>query len=105
MEVINLVCCGGLGIALIVVLILIALSIKPVQYKKKIEGPNTCITIIAKRNIDKVTVKTTVYGDEMNFERKRIRKGQHVDFVFPTPEKKIKLIVEVESGNQRVFEV
>jgi hypothetical protein len=104
-EALILLCNGGLVLALLIVLILFWLMLRPFKYQKKIEGINTCLTITAKKNIDRVLVSVLISGEQMVFERKRIRRGQHVDFVFPTPKKPIKLTIEVESGNQRVFEV
>ncbi|MFH1785571.1 MAG: hypothetical protein ABH842_04020 [Candidatus Micrarchaeota archaeon] len=104
-EITILLCNGGLVLALIIVIILFSISLKPFKYKKKLEGKNTCLTITAKKNIDRVVVKIWVSGEQMVFERKRIRRGQQIDFVFPTSKKPIKLMVEVEAGNQRVFEV
>jgi hypothetical protein len=104
-NVLNVICGACLSLALILVLVLIILNLRPFNYKKKIEGQNTCLTIMAKRNIDRVAVQTWIGNDMIDFERKRIRKGQKIDFVFPTPDKKIKLIVEVEAGRQRAFEI
>lgn len=102
-EIAMLICNGGLVLALVLVVIFFLTMRKPFKYHKKIEGPNTCLTITAKRNIDKIAVK--ISEESLVFERKRIRRGQKIDFVFSTSKKPIKLIVEVEAGNQRVFEV
>ncbi|VVC02744.1 Uncharacterised protein [Candidatus Bilamarchaeum dharawalense] len=104
-DILIILCNGALILALVVIVILIILNMKPFKCEKKMEGNNTCLTITAKRNIDRVLVKVWMSGDHMTFERKRIRKGQQVDFVFPTSKKPIRLTVEVEPGNQRTFEV
>ena len=96
--------------AAIVVLAVIAVAVflfgrKAFTYKKGKEGANTCLTIYAKRNLAKVVVVARFGGEEIKFERKRIRKDQSVDFVFPSSEKKIKLVIEAEPGNEHHFEI
>ncbi len=104
-SILIVLCNAGLVIALIAVIVLIALNMKPFKCEKKTEGPNTCLTITAKKNLDRVAVKVWMDSGSKVFERKRIRKGQRVDFVFSTPKKPVELIVEVEGERQRAFEV
>jgi hypothetical protein len=97
--------------ALIFVLFIAAIGIflllnrRPFRYEKRKEGQNICLSVTAKKNLDRVVVTARFDGEEISFERKRIRKGQCVDFVFPASEKKIKLLVAAESGSAQEFEV
>lgn len=93
------------GALLLVIVIIVLLTSKPFKYEKRQEGDNTCLTITAMRTIDRVVIVVTENKEKMTFERKRIKKGQKIDFVFPTPKKPIKVIVEMGDNNQRVFEV
>jgi hypothetical protein len=104
-DFLTLGCAGALLVVALIILVLVILGLRPYTIRKKKEGSNTCLTIRAKRNLAKVTVVARLGDEEVTFERKRIRKGQSVDFVFPSSDKKAKLIVEVESGNARTAEV
>lgn len=103
--ILNVLCVGALLLILLVIVILIILTSKPFKYEKKQEGDNTCLTVTAMREIERVMVMVTNNKEKMTFERKRIKKGQRIDFVFPTSKKPIKLIVEVDGNHQRVFDV
>lgn len=104
-EVLNALCVGAFLLILLAIVIVIILTLKPFKYEKKDEGGNTCLTITAMRQIDKIIIVVTNNKEKMTFERKRIKKGQRIDFVFPTSKKPIKLIVEVDNNYQRVFDV
>lgn len=98
--------CAGILVLLAVGLIaFVILGLKAFSYEKRKEGGNTCLTVRAKRNLAKVTVHATFGNDDILFERKRIRKGQSVDFVYPSSEKPAKLVVEMESGSSQSVEV
>ncbi|MEW6721948.1 MAG: hypothetical protein AB1324_01660 [Candidatus Micrarchaeota archaeon] len=98
--------CGGALLIVFAVLLLLGLrALKPYAYRRRSEGTNTCLTITAKRNLHKVTVTASFGGEEMTFERARVRKGQSVDFVFPSSDKKAKLVVEIEPGKPHSSEV
>lgn len=99
------VCVGGFVLVLLVVIVIMILRNKPFRYKKKTTDKNTTLTVMANRNLYQVTVEARFGGDSIKFERKRIRKGQTVDFTFPASNKTTKLTVEVESGKSKVFEV
>jgi len=89
------------GSAILIILIaagLILLNLRAFSFRKAIQGQNISITITAKRNLDKLTVIAIVDGEEVKFERRRVRKGQSVDFVFPSEGKKARIIADLESG-------
>jgi hypothetical protein len=98
-------CAGALILLIIVVVVFLIFGRRPFSYHKRKEGSNTCLTITAKRNLAKVSVFARFGGEAIKFERKRIRKGQSVDFVFPASKKKTKLVVESEKGKERAFEI
>jgi hypothetical protein len=94
--------CVGLGILVLLLLIVYFLFFaRPFKYWKKDQKNKTSIIIEAKKNLAKVSV---LAGD-IQFERKRIRKGQIVEFDFPPSRKPSKLIVEMESGRVETVEV
>lgn len=104
----DLLIAGCAGILIIIafgVIAFVILGLKAFSYEKRKEGSNTCLTVNAKRNLTKVTVQAKFGNEEISFERKRVRKGQSIEFVFPASEKPAKLIVETETGNPQVVEV
>jgi len=104
-ELVTAVCAGTLIIVLLLALVLIVLGSKSFTYRKKTEQGSTCLTVTAKKNLSRVLVVARVGSEDIRFERKRIRKGQSVDFVYPASKKPAKLTVEGETGNVKVVEV
>lgn len=100
-----IICTGTLILGIIGVIALIVLNMRAFSIQRRKEGGNTCLTIMAKRNLALVRVEAKFGNEEIRFERKRVRKGQSVDFVFPQSEKKVKLVVEDESGSVQTREV
>ena len=98
-----ILCLGGAVIAAALVLLL--LGRRAFSVTKKIQGQNTCITINAKRNLDQITLVARIDGEEVGFERRRVRKGQSVEFVFPSGGGKSRLSVRPESGRVQEAEV
>ncbi|MBD3210475.1 hypothetical protein GF318_03785 [Candidatus Micrarchaeota archaeon] len=95
------ICVGaGILIILVVAVYLIFFS-KAFEYRKKTFKGTTSLTVYAKKNLKKVSVK----ADDISFERKRIRKGQTVEFDFPSTKKPARLIVEEESGHAQTVDV
>ncbi|NYZ74092.1 hypothetical protein H0O00_03040 [Candidatus Micrarchaeota archaeon] len=104
-DILPIACAGSLILLVLALVLYFFINLNPFSYDKRKEGVNTCLTITAKHNLNKVTVTANVDGDDVTFERRRIRKGQSVDFVYPLSPKPAKLTVEVESGNVRALEV
>lgn len=104
-DLLPMVCAGVLILLALIVVIFITVSLKPFTYEKRKDGNNTCLTLTAKRNLNRISVLARLDNEEITFERKRIRKGQSVDFVYPASQKTSKLTVEAESGHVRVLEV
>ena len=94
--------CVGTGLlVLLLILFYILFFSKPFVYKKKKRENTISLTVLAKRNLYKVTV----IANDVTFERKRIRKDQYVEFDYPITSKPAKLIIEVTEGKPRTFEV
>lgn len=104
-EVVTAVCAGALLLALLLVIILMLLGSNNFTYRKRSEGGNTCLTVTARKNLNRVLVVAATGSDVITFERKRIRRGQSIDFIYPASKKPAKLTVEAESGSVRVVEV
>ncbi|MCI0504408.1 hypothetical protein L0Y65_06930 [Candidatus Micrarchaeota archaeon] len=98
-------CAGILILAAIGVIAFVIMGMKAYSFEKRKEGANTCLTVIAKRNLSKVTVQARFGNEEIKFERKRIRKGQSVEFVYPASDKSARLTVETETGSPHSVEV
>jgi hypothetical protein len=98
-------CAGLLILGAVIALVFVILNLRAFSYSKRKEGGNTCLTVRAKRNLARVCVVARFGDEEITFERKRIRKGQSVDFVFPSSDKKAKLTVEAEVGAPHSVEV
>ncbi len=104
-DILPVACAGTLIILVLAMVVYFIINLKPFSHERRKEGTNTCLTITAKHNLNKVTVTASVDGEDVTFERRRIRKGQSVDFVYPLSPKPAKLTVEVESGNVQALEV
>jgi hypothetical protein len=98
-------CAGAFILVLLLVAVFLILRRKPFTYRKKTTDKNTTLTIVANRNLHKVTVEARFGGDSIKFERKRIRKGQTVDFTYPASNKPTKITVEADAGKPKVSEV
>lgn len=99
------ICGATLALLAIVLFILIIMGARPFTYQKRTEGQNTCLTVTAKRNISRVSVSVKVGGEDVMFERRRVRKDQSVEFVYPSSQEKAKLTIELEGGKPRTFTV
>jgi hypothetical protein len=105
-EMLSAGCAGALIIVALLVIVLILKGIRPFTYQKKTDGGTTMLTVTAKRNLNRVSVLAKFGSNEsVTFERRRIRKGQGVEFVYPASKAPARLTVEVESGYVRVFDV
>lgn len=99
------VCAGGLILLILVIVAYLLFGSKPITYSKR-AGPNkTDLAVTAKRNLRKISVIAKFDDETINFERNRIRKGQTVDFEYPSSKVRATLIVEEESGKQKTYEI
>lgn len=100
----TLICGGTLLLLLLAAIALFIYNLRSFTWRKQRQGNEVLLTITAKRNLGRVTVQASFDGEEVKFERKRVRKGQSIDFSFPYSEKKTKITVEAESGSVRTVE-
>ena len=98
--------CGGvLIIILAAVLALIAFGSRPFTYRKRVEGANTTLTVTARKNITRISLMVNVGGEDVAFERRRVRADQEVEFAYPTSPDRASLTIELESGRAATFRV
>jgi hypothetical protein len=102
----------GYGCAGVVILFcLIAMAyilfggLKQFSYKKKAMGTQTSLVITANRDLFRIGVVARFDHEQIAFERRRIKKGQSVEFVYPSSDQKAQLTIEVVSGHARAYEV
>lgn len=92
---------GSMVVIIFILIIYLLFFSRPFRYKKKQTKDKTCIAITAKKNLSRITL----VAEEITFERRRIRKGQNIEFVYPHSEKPVKLIVVGESGRAHHLEI
>jgi len=98
--------CAGILIVVVLLLIVYFLFLKkPVQYSKSVGKRNTTVEVIANRDLNKVSLVARFGGEKIKFERKRVRKGMTVDFVYPSSKEPAMLIIEVDKGKEQTFEL
>ncbi|HSB47544.1 MAG TPA: hypothetical protein VLD37_06015 [Candidatus Bilamarchaeum sp.] len=100
----GILACAGILLLLLIAAGIYFLSRRPFRYSRRKEGQNTCLSFNARQNLERITVRAQFDGEEISFERKRVRKGQTVDFVFPYSESRVKISVTDESGHTKEFE-
>jgi stringent starvation protein B len=98
-------CAGTVVLLCAVAIIYLLLGIRQFSYRKRVHGNTTSLTVTANRDLFRVAVAARFNGEEIKFERRRIRKGQAVEFDYPRSDRKATLTVEVESGRARAYEV
>ncbi len=100
------ICVGAVVLFVILVVIVFLMLNRPFTYHKRTHEKNTTLTIVAKKNLHRVTVTARFDKDQITFERKRVRRGQMVDFTYPASDIRAKVVVEVGAGKKpRTFEV
>ncbi len=99
------ICAGALILLFLVVVVYLIFGRRPFTYSKRAGEKNTDLSITARRNLRKISVTVKVDNEDMTFERGRIKKGQTVDFVYPSSKEHAKLTVEGESGKKKVYEI
>ncbi len=98
-------CAGTVIVLCVIALIYVLLGFRKFSYKKKNMGTQTSLVVLANRDLFRIAVVARFNKEEITFERRRIRKGQSVEFVYPRSDQKARLTVEVESGHARTYEV
>ncbi len=94
---------------IIVICILVAayllLNQKPYTFAKSATGAGTSLLFDAKRDVRSISVSDGPGKKALKYERKNIKGGETVEFVFPNTDNKLILIVEEGSGSERTYEV
>jgi hypothetical protein len=99
------ICAGALILLSLAIVVYLLFGRRPFTYSKRAGEKNTDLAITARRNIRKVSLTVKAENEDMTFERGRIKKGQTVDFVYPSSKERAKLTVEDESGKKKAYEI
>ena len=99
------VCAGILILVCLLIAVYFLFLKKPVKFSKTVGERNTTIEVIANQDLDKVSLIASFGGEKIKFERKRVRKGMTVDFVYPSSKDPAKLVVEIGKGKEQAFEL
>ncbi len=91
--------------AVIVIIILLFIFNRPYSCNRKVKGDETVFSFDAKKDIAKVEVIGKFGNENIKFQRKDIKKGEHVEFVYPASTDPASVTIETEKGNQKTFEV
>jgi hypothetical protein len=104
-QTIQAVCGGSIILLLLAALAIFLMGRRHFTCRKRRAGDSAILTVTARRNLRKIVVLARFDGEDMSFERMRVRKGQSVEFSFPWSDKKTKVTVEAESGSAQAAEV
>lgn len=96
------ICAGLLVLACIVIIVYLLAFSKPLTIKKKTEGSTVQVIVKAKRDIPSIELSA---GKNISFVRKNIKKGQEVEFSFPSSETPAKMLVELGKGKTKEYEL
>ncbi len=96
-DLLPLICAGSI-ILVVAATAAFLIGRRAFTVQKRRQGPDVLITVMARQNLERITVLARFDGEEVPLERRRVRKGQSVDFSFPASDKKAKVTVQLESG-------
>jgi hypothetical protein len=99
------ICAGALILGVLAVIAYLLFGRKPVTFSKNVGKTNTTVEITANRNLHKVSLVARFGNERIKFERKRVRKGQTLDFVYPSSDEPAELIVEIKPGKGDIYEL
>ncbi len=92
--------------AIIFIIILLFFFNRPYSCNRKVEGDKTVFTLDAKKDIANVDILGKFGRNEkINFQRKDIKKGEKIEFVYPASTEPASVTVEIEKGNSKTFEI
>jgi hypothetical protein len=91
--------------AVVFIIILLFFFNRPYNCNRKIEGDKTIFTLDAKKDIANVEVLGKFGKEKIKFQRKDIKKGEKIEFIYPASTEPASVTVEIEKGNQKTFEV
>ncbi len=75
-----------------------------VEFSKKREGAKAAVLLKANKAVLAVRLYARLGEGDLLFERKRIDRGQTIEFSYPYSPEKVKMVVDLASGEQKVFE-
>jgi len=104
-ELLTGICAGSIVFLVGGLIAYLILSSRSYSISKRKEKGNVCLVISAKKNLNRITVVAKVGNEDITFERRRIRKGQTVEFVYPDSKKPARLVIENESGRVKPMDV
>jgi len=81
------------------------LNQKPYTFARSEKGTGTSLLFDARRDVRSISVSDGESARALRFERKNIKGGETVEFVFPGISSKLILIVEEGSGSARTYEI
>ncbi len=92
--------------AAVIIVVLLFFFNRPYNCNRKIEGDNTVFTLDAKKDISSIEVLGKFGKNEkIKFQRKDIKKGEKIEFVYPASTEPASVTIEIEKGNAKTFEV
>ncbi len=92
-------------LSLLIIIILLFLLNRPYSCSRRVKGEETVFTLEAKKDIAGVEVVGKFGNEKIKFQRKDIKKGEQIEFVYPASTEPASVTVEIEKGNPRTFEV
>jgi|GEM_PF-6499417 len=96
------ICASLLVILCLVVIVYLIFFSKPVKITKRVSGSVVHITVKANRDIEQIDVTA---GKDIGFIRKHVKKGQEVEFTYPTEESPAKLVIQLGKDKSKTYEL
>lgn len=101
-----LILCSGAVVMLCIILIgYLVFFRKPYHIKKETGNGSVTVTLDTRTALSRASLICADGKDGLRFERKNIKAGETIVFVYPAGEGKPCLIVEAVSGNAQTFEI
>ena len=91
--------------SLLVIVVLFFIFNRPYSCSRKIKGKETIFTLDAKKDIASVDIVGKFGNEKIKFQRKDIKKGEQIEFVYPASTEPASVTIEMEKGKTKTFEV
>lgn len=92
-------------LSIIVILILLFVFNRPYSCNRKVKGNETVFTLDAKKPIAGIEIVGKFGDEKIKFQRKDIKKGEKIEFVYPASTEPASVTLEMEKGKPKTFEV
>ena len=92
-------------LSIIVILILLFVFNRPYSCSRKVKGNETIFTLDAKKPISSIEIVGKFGDEKIKFQRKDIKKGEKIEFVYPASTEPASVTLEMEKGKPKTFEV